>query len=231
MTIPLIGITSNEKPVEGGSPIIHLSVSTLFADGVKRSGGIPFYIPISNPDFAREYVNRIDKLILSGGQNVDPSYYGEEKTIDSKDYFLARDIWEVALVKEAIAQGKPVLGVCRGLQLYNAVTGGSLNQAIDGHAEKGPFEITHKIVTENGSQLQQIYGREQEVNSVHRQSLKKLAPHLKVTARSSEDDVIEGVESFTDAPFIGVQWHPEFLLGHKHLKDQGLFDYFVKSFK
>ena len=205
-------------------------MSTLFADGVKRSGGIPFYIPISNPDFAREYVNRIDKLILSGGQNVDSSYYGEEKTIDSKDYFLDRDIWEVALVKEAIAQGKPVLGVCRGLQLYNAVTGGSLNQAIDGHAEKGPFEITHKIVTENGSQLQQIYGREQEVNSVHRQSLKKLAPHLKVTARSSEDDVIEGVESFTDAPFIGVQWHPEFLLGHKHLKDQGLFDYFVKSF-
>ena len=205
-------------------------MSTLFADGVKRAGGLPFYIPISNPDFAREYVNRIDKLILSGGQNVDPSYYGEEKTIDSKDYFLARDIWEVALVKEAIAQGKPVLGVCRGLQLYNAVTGGSLNQAIDGHAEKGPFEITHKIVTENGSQLQQIYGREQEVNSVHRQSLKKLAPHLKVTARSSEDDVIEGVESFTDAPFIGVQWHPEFLLGHKHLKDQGLFDYFVKSF-
>ena len=205
-------------------------MSTLFADGVKRAGGLPFYIPISNPDFAREYVNRIDKLILSGGQNVDPSYYGEEKTIDSKDYFLARDIWEVALVKEAIAQGKPVLGVCRGLQLYNAVTGGSLNQAIDGHAEKGPFEITHKIVTENGSQLQQIYGREQEVNSVHRQSLKKLAPHLKVTARSSEDDVIEGVESFTDAPFIGVQWHPEFLLGHKHLKDQGLFDYFVESF-
>ena len=72
--------------------------------------------------------------------------------------------------------------------------------------------------------------RKQEFNSVHRQSLKKLAPHLKVTARSSEDDVIEGVESFTDAPFIGVQWHPEFLLGHKHLKDQGLFDYFVKSF-
>ena len=205
-------------------------MSTLFADGVKRAGGLPFYIPISNPDFAREYVNRIDKLILSGGQNVDPSYYGEEKTIDSKDYFLDRDIWEVALVKEAIAQGKPVLGVCRGLQLYNAVTVGSLNQAIDGHAEKGPFEITHKIVTENGSQLQQIYGREQEVNSVHRQSLKKLAPHLKVTARSLEDEVIEGVESFTDAPFIGVQWHPEFLLGHKHLKDQGLFDYFVKSF-
>lgn len=205
-------------------------MSTLFADGVKRAGGLPFYIPISNPDFAREYVNRIDKLILSGGQNVDPSYYGEEKTIDSKDYFLDRDIWEVALVKEAIAQGKPVLGVCRGLQLYNAVTVGSLNQAIDGHAEKGPFEITHKNVTENGSQLQQIYGREQEVNSVHRQSLKKLAPHLKVTARSSKDDVIEGVESFTDAPFIGVQWHPEFLLGHKHLKDQGLFDYFVKSF-
>ena len=73
--------------------------------------------------------------------------------------------------------------------------------------------------------------REREANSVHRQSLKKLAPHLKVTARSSEDEVIEGVESFTDAPFIGVQWHLEFLLGHNQLADQGLFDYFVKSFK
>ena len=73
--------------------------------------------------------------------------------------------------------------------------------------------------------------RGREANSVHRQSLKKLAPHLKVTARSSEDEVIEGVESFTDAPFIGVQWHLEFLLGHNQLADQGLFDYFVKSFK
>ena len=111
-------------------------MSTLFADGVKRAGGLPFYIPISNPDFAREYVKSIDKLILTGGQNVDPSYYGEEKTADSKDYFLSRDIWEVALVKEALAQGKPVLGICRGLQLYNAVTGGSLNQDINGHADK-----------------------------------------------------------------------------------------------
>ena len=136
----------------------------------------------------------------------------------------------MALVKEALAQGKPVLGICRGLQLYNAVTGGSLNQDINGHADKPPFELSHKIVTENGSQLQEIYGSEQVVNSVHRQSLKKLAPHLKVTARSLEDEVIEGVESFTDAPFIGVQWHPEFLLGHKQLADQGLFDYFVKSF-
>lgn len=65
--------------------------------------------------------------------------------------------------------------------------------------------------------------RKQEVNSVHRQSLKKLAPHLKVTARSSEDEVIEGVESFTDAPFIGVQWHPEFLLGHKQLAAKDSF--------
>ena len=107
MTIPLIGITSDEKPGEGGGPIIHLSVSTLFADGVKKAGG----------------------------QFCSPSEF------------------------------------------------------------------------------------------------EKLAPHLKVTARSSEDEVIEGVESFTDAPFIGVQWHLEFLLGHKQLADQGLFDYFVKSFK
>ena len=230
MTIPLIGITSNERPFTEGSPIIHLSVSTLFADGVKRAGGIPVYLPISNPELAHDYVKKIDKLILSGGQNVDPSFYGEEKKTDSKDYFLARDIWEEALIKEALAQNKPILGVCRGMQLYNVVTGGTLNQDIKGHGDLPPFELAHKITTDEESQLRKIYGKTQIVNSVHRQSLKDVASHLKVTARSQNDDVIEGVESQSGHKFLGVQWHPEFLLGHKELADQGLFDYFVKSF-
>ena len=231
MTKPIIGITSNEKPVADGVPIVHLSVNRQFADGVKRAGGLGFYIPLSHPSFAKDYVSAIDKLILTGGQNVDPSFYDEAKTTDSQDYFLERDVWEKALIEEAIRQTKPILGICRGLQLYNVVTGGSLHQEISGHAGLAPFELAHGVTFTAGSRLASLYGPEQEVNSVHRQSLKDLAPHLQVTAKSSTDGIIEGVESTEGPAFMGVQWHPEFLIADKRLRDQALFDYFVKEFE
>ncbi|KXT76920.1 gamma-glutamyl-gamma-aminobutyrate hydrolase family protein [Streptococcus sp. DD12] len=230
MTRPVIGITSNEKPVAKDLPIIHLSVNRQFADGVKAAGGLPFYIPLSDPKEAKDYIAQIDKLILSGGQNVDPKRYGEEKTIDSEDYFPERDRWEAALIEEAIRQDKPVLGICRGLQLYNVVTGGSLYQDIAGHKGQPPFALAHDVVTEPNSQLRQIYGDRQAVNSVHQQSLKKLAPHLAVTAKSADDAIIEGVESQEGHAFIGVQWHPEFLIDKSGLADQALFTYFVQNF-
>lgn len=230
MVKPIIGITSNEKPVAEGVPIIHLSVNRQFADAVKTAGGVGLYIPLSDLSYAKDYIDAIDKLILTGGQNVDPSFYGEVKATDSQDYFLERDIWEKALIEEAIRQGKPILGICRGLQLYNVVTGGSLHQDIEGHAGQPPFELAHEVTFDPDRRLQSIYGDKQAVNSVHRQSLKDLAPQLKVTARSSQDGIIEGVES-TDGPaFIGVQWHPEFLIDQENLADQALFDHFVTQF-
>ena len=230
MTKAIIGITSNEKPVADGVPITHLSVNRQFADGVKRAGGLPFYIPISETALAADYVANIDKLILTGGQNVGPELYGETKAIDSDDYFPERDRWEEVLIQEAIRQEKPILGICRGLQLYNVVTGGSLHQDIAGHVGKPPYELAHEVAFEASSQLATIYGPKATVNSVHRQSLKDLAPHLVVTA-SSPDGIIEGVESQEGPAFIGVQWHPEFLIEDSNLSDQALFDYFVREFK
>ncbi len=227
MAKPIIGITSNEKAVAKDLPIIHLSVNRQFADGVKRAGGLPFYIPMSNSECAPDYIARIDKLILTGGQNVSPELYAEEKTIESEDYFFARDVWEKALIEEAIRQHKPILGICRGLQLYNVVTGGTLYQAIADHANS-PLALSHEITTRTGSQLNKIYGPNQLVNSVHHQGIKDLADHLIVTA-TSHDGVIEGVESTSGPAFIGVQWHPEFLIDEEALADQGLFDYFVQD--
>ena len=230
MTRTIVGITSNEKPVAEDLPIIHLSVNRQFADGVKNAGGLPFYIPLSDPKEAKDYIAQIDKLILTGGQNVDPKRYGEEKTITSDDYFPERDRWEAALIEEAIRQDKPVLGICRGLQLYNVVTGGSLYQDIPGHKGQPPFALAHDVVTKPNSQLRRLYGKRQAVNSVHQQSLKKLAPHLVVTATSPDETVIEGVESQEGHAFIGVQWHPEFLIDQADLADRALFTYFVQDF-
>ncbi|WP_161941636.1 gamma-glutamyl-gamma-aminobutyrate hydrolase family protein, partial [Streptococcus suis] len=86
-----------------------------------------------NPDSAKDYIDMVDKLILSGGQHVDPSLYGQEKEIDSDDYLLARDEFELALIKEALRQGKPIFAVCRGMQLLNVALGGSLEQSLEDH--------------------------------------------------------------------------------------------------
>ena len=84
---------------------------------LKEAGGIPIILPIGDEEMAGYYISLIDKLILTGGQNIDPKYYGEPKAIDSDDYHLQRDIFELALIKEAIKQKKPIFSVCRGTQL------------------------------------------------------------------------------------------------------------------
>ena len=117
MSKPIIGITGNEREIPDDH-FIHISyTATGFVEGVKEVGGIPMILPIGDEEMAKQYVSIVDKLIITGGQNVCPQFYGEEKTIDSDDYLLKRDIFELALIKEARRQNKPIFTVCRGTQL------------------------------------------------------------------------------------------------------------------
>ena len=109
---------------------------------LKDAGGIPIILPIGDQEMACHYISMIDKLILTGGQNVDPKFYGEPKTIDSDDYHLQRDIFELALIKEAIKQKKPIFSVCRGTQLFNVAMGGTLYQDIEDHWQDCSAEYT-----------------------------------------------------------------------------------------
>lgn len=95
-------------------------------------------IPVGDESVVRDYVEMIDKLILTGGQNVHPQFYGV-KTIDSDDYNLVRDEFELALLQEALKQNKPILAICRGVQLVNVAFGGTLNQEIEGHWQGLPL--------------------------------------------------------------------------------------------
>ena len=158
-------------------------------------------IPMGDPSLVKDYVETIDKLILSGGQNVDPSLYGEEKTIESDDYNIERDQFELALLKEAIRQNKPVLGICRGVQLINVAFGGTLNQAIEGHWQGLPFGTSHSIETQKGSVVEQLFGQATRINSVHRQSIK--------------DHTIEAIEAVDGHRIMGLQWHPEYLVNEE----------------
>lgn len=107
MKKPVIGITGNEK-THPDDDIMMSYVAKGFVEGVKDAGGIPIILPIGDQEMASHYISMIDKLILTGGQNVDPKFYGEPKNIDSDDYHLQRDIFELALIKEAIKQKKPI---------------------------------------------------------------------------------------------------------------------------
>ncbi|MDU4445251.1 MAG: gamma-glutamyl-gamma-aminobutyrate hydrolase family protein [Streptococcus mitis] len=228
MKKPVIGITGNEK-THPDDDIMRSYAAKGFVEGVKNAGGIPIILPIGDQEMVCHYISMIDKLILTGGQNVDPKFYGEPKTIDSDDYHLQRDIFELALIKEAIKQKKPIFSVCRGTQLFNVAMGGTLYQDIEDHWQDCSAEYTtQRLVTEPNTVLREIYGEISHINSFHHQSIKDLAPNLKIAAYDPKDGIIEAVMSTDDVAFLGVQWHPEFLFENRP-KDKNLFDYVVNE--
>ena len=228
MKKPVIGITGNEK-AHPDDDIMMSYAAKGFVEGVKDAGGIPIILPIGDQEMAAYYISIIDKLILTGGQNVDPKFYGEPKTIDSDDYHLQRDEFELSLIREAIKQKKPIFSVCRGTQLFNVAMGGTLHQDIEDHWQDCSAEYTtQRLVTEPDTILREIYGEISHINSFHHQSIKDLASNLKVVAHDPKDGIIEAVTTTDDFPYLGVQWHPEFLFENRP-KDKTLFDYVVNE--
>ena len=210
------------------SGIKYVAVAQDLSEGVKQAGGLPIVIPIGNPELAKDYVDMVDKLILSGGQHVDPRFYGQEKEIDSDDYSLARDQFELALIKEALRQKKPIFAVCRGMQLLNVALGGSLHQSIQGHWQEDVSGTSHSLEVRPNSRVSQLFQAGTQINSLHRQSIKDLAPGLVATAHDPRDGTIEAYESQGQQSILGIQWHPEFLAKNcSH--NQKLFDYLVQA--
>ena len=224
----IVGITGNEKEMPAMSGIKYVAVAQDLSEGVKQAGGLPVVIPIGKPELAKDYVDMVDKLILSGGQHVDPRFYGQEKEIDSDDYSLARDQFELALIKEALRQKKPIFAVCRGMQLLNVALGGSLHQSIQGHWQEDVSGTSHSLEVRPNSRVSQLFQAGTQINSLHRQSIKDLAPGLVATAHDPRDGTIEAYESQGQQSILGIQWHPEFLAKNcSH--NQKLFDYLVQA--
>ncbi len=182
-----------------------------------KAGVLP--IIIAYDDFAdpAEFVDTFDGLVLTGGPNPTPRFYGEEPLWCIGPTYEKRDIFEIGLIKACIKAEKPILGICRGHQILNVALGGKLWQdmsvqnpkATIQHMQKAPGDIaTHYIEIEKDSRLHDILGDGLYVNSRHREAVKKLAEGLRVVARS-KDGVVEAVESVKNDLLCGVQWHPE----------------------
>jgi len=173
-------------------------------------------------DSAKDFSARLDGLVLQGGADIHPSCYGQKPERAESVTDVVRDRFELGLLREFIAAGKPVLGICRGMQLINVLFGGTLHQdlveagaARDPHVVAGAEEeYRHGLVLEADGWLRRLYGglAEAQVNSIHHQGIDRLGAGLSVEARS-HDGVIEAVRRAGPGFVVGVQWHPEF---HDH---------------
>lgn len=231
MSQPIIGISGNHyKTGDHTEPLLSYT-QTCLVNAIEDAGGIPLILPVTRPELAEQYMKLVDKLVLTGGQNVEPIHYQEKLLIDSSNYFPERDRFELALIEAAHHHEKPIFGICRGLQLYNVAQGGSLHQEVLGHwQENTGNQPSQDLYFPIESQLSQIYAQEPTVNSFHRQAINKLAPSLEITALSPDKQTIEAVQSTRDShTFLGVQWHPELLYGERETENR-LFDYIVNRF-
>jgi putative glutamine amidotransferase len=194
-------------------------------------GAQAWMVPSPAPDSPvtlKHLVAELDGLVLQGGSDVSPKSYGEEalKPEWSGDYI--RDQYEIALVNEFRAQGKPVLGICRGIQLLNVAFGGTLYQDIPtqvpGAIQHRNWDIYdqnfHTVDLAGGLAKLQAGPKTVKVNSVHHQAVKGLGQGLSVEAVSAKDGIVEAVRAQSGPYLLAVQWHPEF----QDPQDASLFD-------
>lgn len=208
-----------EKPIIGipelGNTVVRKYMKQKYIDSIRDAGGIPRVLPWATSESTTEqYVKECDGLLLAGGPDISPSYYGQEIN-GSQPPMKERDAAEFMLLEKYIKTRKPIWGICRGMQLLNIFQGGTMHQDITpiqtlNHSDfPHRASVSHTVKVEKESWLGEIFGMSEiKVNSLHHQAADQVGKNLVVTA-SSEDGFVEGVE-LSGHPFcVGVQWHPE----------------------
>ena len=209
------------------------TAQSKYPESLARAGAVVHWVELHDPERAVQKALTCDGLLLPGGGDMDPKFYGQQRIPACGEPNLLRDAAEPPLLRAFLAADKPVLAICRGIQLMNVVLGGTLYQDIK------PFEHVphndhwakvHTVTVRRGTRLAGILGRDTVlVNSQHHQAVDAVAPGLVLSALS-EDGIVEGIEK-PDARFcLGVQWHPEWLSAADPAM-QGLFDAFVAACK
>jgi putative glutamine amidotransferase len=236
MTQPFIGLTTSRILNKYGYP--QHAVAEKYIQAVINAGGLPLLIPLGlSSDSLLELFPRLDGIVFTGGGDIAPQVYGGGQHPKVDDVDTDRDRIELALAQAAAEQGKPFLGICRGFQLVNVALGGTLYEDIlDQHtgAQRHAWfpdmprdHLAHSIKLEPDSRLARILNDiEVQVNSLHHQGVRQVAPPLQPTA-VSPDGIVEGLE-LPGHPFgVAVQWHPEWLQEHASMRS--LFKAFVDA--
>ena len=217
--VPVIGISGNFRDGD-------CTLAQAYYMSVVEAGGTPVVIPsYDNEKALVSLMDTLDGIIFSGGADIDPDYLGQEP-LDCISVNPRRDEQELMLVRLAADRQIPMLGICRGIQILTAALGGKLYQDIKTQHNRPCLEHSqtiarglpsHEVKLEKGSTLYSLFGKETlAVNSFHHQAVSEVPDGFRITA-VAPDGIIEGMESTTFRPIMGVQWHPEcFLMENDH---------------
>ena len=232
---PLIGISTNQSKNGHGQPTVVIMQS--YINAVIQAGGVPVLIPsMIHDDGWDALYARLDGILLSGGGDIAIERFSGEPHPRVEGVDLERDSVELKMVQAAVEDGKPFLGICRGAQVVNVGLGGTLYTHLQDqfpnsldHAYPGNRRtvLVHEVKLEEGTYIAEVMGEPiLQVNSLHHQGLKDIAPALRVTGYAP-DGLVEAVE-LSDHPFgIAVQWHPEWLTDQEPTRN--LFRKFVEA--
>jgi putative glutamine amidotransferase len=229
---PIIGIGSDIQSPEGHRERAFTYLT--YVEAVRRAGAIPVLIP-PQPENAEQLMRELDGFLLAGGDDCDPAAYGEQRHPTVEPVMdPRRQANDLALAEAARKHEVPMLGICLGLQVMNVAAGGTLIQDIDSehdteirHASIPEDRARHDVIIEQGTRLASVLPAvELNVNSSHHQAVRKVGQGLRVTALAP-DGVVEGLEDPRHPFYLGVQWHPEDMVGEASAS--ALFTAFIEA--
>ena len=214
---PLIGIASN-LTVESSFPLEQNVVGCHYIESIKKSGGLPILIPftLNHADICT-YVTLCQGFLFCGGGDINPLLFGENPHALNGSGHVELDQFHLFLMEKILSANKPVLGICRGIQILNVACGGSIYQdlSLTGNStikhmqsEAKRHFVTHKVTFIEGTILQELFGHEVYTNSYHHQAVNKLGDNL-IASGFTDDGIIEALEMLSHPFQVGVQWHPE----------------------
>lgn len=217
MPKPRIGLTGRYE-----LSTTHLTLRRAYVNSVLKAGGVPLILPIVPESLLQHLIDGLDALILTGGEDIAPLAYGKQPAPQLGEVSWERDEFELALAARFFETGKPLLGICRGLQVINVAAGGTLVQDLPTqwpgamkHSNRGErSNPVHSINITPKSLLSQLLNKEGEtvVNSIHHQGIDQVGEGFIVSAKAA-DGVVEAIEAVDRRPILGVQWHPEEMAG------------------
>lgn len=229
--LPVIGIPA--RPDGKGGAFCPLD----YVRAVEKAGGLPLLLPWPlQPGGGQHYLALLDGLLLSGGGDIDPVYWGEEPQPGSGEIEPVRDELELGLCRAALAAEMPVLGICRGHQVLAVAAGGALHQDLSvrdypgllKHSQQAPrWYPTHRVRVQPETRLASLFPAALRVNSFHHQAVSRVPEGFLVSARA-DDGVIEAIESRHHLFALGVQWHPE-AMWQQPVNYDALFNAFVHA--
>ena len=229
----LIGITPNMKDDQ-------YNVAQIHSDIMEDLDAIPFILPyVEKEKTIDSVVTKLDGLYVTGGDDIDPTFFNEEPIEGLRYIIRKRDMFEQKLIQKMLQQNKPIFAICRGVQILNIATGGDMYQHIYGQIKKQLLQHeqcasrnhpSHFITIKEGTILYEMMQKKRmKVNSFHHQANRKVKQPMIVSATAS-DGIIEAIESATHNFVIGVQWHPEFLY-ETDIGTRTLYKTFIKKCK